>query len=76
MEFTRATGAPKAGADDAQYQARARKRYLKLVESLKEPESHSAPAREGSLRHCQALLEEYQQAMRMIVRPVAAAGLK
>ena len=55
---------------------RGRERYLSLVQSLREPSGYSAPTQELSLRHCQARMAEYQQIMRMIVRPTAAAGTR
>jgi hypothetical protein len=74
MKLTKISGSQAAGRQERLDAARARQRYLRLVASLSAPPGYSAPAMNLSLRHCQAMMEEYQQIMRMIVRPCAQAA--
>jgi hypothetical protein len=52
---------------------RGRERYLKLVQAIREPASFSACAMDLSLQQSDVEKEEYQQIMRMLVRPGGTA---
>ena len=61
--------------DERESQEAARARYLKLVQSLGPAQgSYCAADMDITLRHCQAMTEEYQQIMRMMVRPIRSTA--
>ena len=62
-------------ARESQEAARGRARYLKLVQSLGSAQGgYAAAAMDMIQRQGQAMTEEYQQIMRMMVRPVRPAA--
>jgi hypothetical protein len=55
---------------------RAQARYLRTVHDLWTQGHYSTGAMDVSLRQCQARAQQYQQIMRMMVRPGAAPELR
>jgi hypothetical protein len=55
---------------------RAQGRYLRTIRDLRALGHYSTGAMDVSLRHCQARAQQYQQIMRMMVRPGVATELR
>jgi hypothetical protein len=67
--------APARNERESQEAARGRVRYLKLAQALRSAQGgYSAAAMDVTLRHCQAMTEEYQQIMRLMLRPAGPAA--